>query len=71
MSKTKRIFRVHYVESERGWGQNYYHKDFSTRRGAEAAVRRNHQFNERDYARTGCVPDYYIRAESIEEITVD
>lgn len=69
MSKT--VYRVHYVESERGWGQSYYHKDFTSRRSAQAAVRRTQQFNEREYARTGRVPDFYIQVQSVEAVKVD
>jgi hypothetical protein len=54
-------YRVHYVESERGWGQEHWHVDYDTEKAAcEAFDRTNMQL-------TGpAVPDVYIKALRIE-----
>lgn len=51
------IYRVHCVESERGWGRDYFHVDFDTREEAEK------YFKETNSIRA---PDYYVQANSIE-----
>ena len=56
-------FRVHCIESERGWGQKPFHVDFDTREEAEAYKQRMNAQNNLPY-----VPDYYERAVSIEMI---
>lgn len=53
-------YRVHYVESERGWGQKYFHSDFDTR---EQAQREYDVTNARNTSITA--PDYYVQAERI------
>jgi len=35
MAQVNVKFRVHCVDSERGWGQDYWHVDFDTRAEAE------------------------------------
>jgi len=56
-------YRVHYVESERGWGQNYFHRDFETREEAQKAYDECNAHNTSIRA-----PDHYIQANSIEEV---
>lgn len=58
-------WRVHYFESERGWGQDWWHNDFDTREEAKADFDwTNAQLNQ------PTVPDVYIKADSIEEIQI-
>ncbi len=58
-------FRVHYMESERGWGQDYFESDFDTMEEAQAAFDdTNSKLTER-YA-----PDYYIKALKIERVVL-
>ena len=58
-------FRVHCIESERGWGQKPFHVDFDTREEAEAYKQKMNAQNNLPY-----VPDYYERAEQIEMVEV-
>lgn len=53
-------FRVELMESERGWGQEYWHEDYDT---YEEAQKRIHDVNSKNVA--GNAPDWYMRAESI------
>ena len=62
----RKIYRLHYVESERGWGQSYWHNDFATREEAEKAKQQCNAENTSLVA-----PDYYIVAQDIEEIVTD
>lgn len=55
------IYRVHCVESERGWGQDYFHVDFDTREEAEKYFKETNAENTSIRA-----PDYYVQANSIE-----
>jgi hypothetical protein len=56
-------YRVNMMESERGWGQDYWHNDFDTREEAEAFMKKvNGKLTEL------VAPDYYIKALSIEMI---
>jgi hypothetical protein len=57
----KVVWRVHYLESERGWGQDYWHTDYED----EAEARRNY---EESQPKPGPIPDYYIIAQKIEKI---
>lgn len=58
-------WRVHYMESERGWGQDYWHTDYDTEDEAKTA------YDETNASNTAPVaPDYYIQAQRIEEITL-
>lgn len=61
----KVVYRLHYRESERVWGQDFWYVDFNTREEAEEARR---ECNSK--LPTTHVPDYYIQAEGIEEITL-
>lgn len=60
-----KVFRVHWTEYERGWGQRpdgtSYHK---TKKIAENFVDKVHG------DRTGPVPDEYTKAGDIEEVKV-
>lgn len=56
-------FRVHCIESERGWGQKSFHVDFDTREEAEDYKQKMNAQNNLPY-----VPDYYERADRIEMI---
>lgn len=57
-------YRVHLMESERGWGQERWHEDYDTRVEAEARV---HEVNSRNTAPTA--PDWYMVANTdIEEV---
>jgi hypothetical protein len=58
-------YRVHCTESERGWGQKSFHRDFDTRPEAEAYMKHINDQNNLPY-----VPDYYERANRIEMIEV-
>ena len=56
-------YRVKMMESERGWGRDYWDVDFDTREEAEKYM------NETNARNTSLVaPDYYIQARSIEVI---
>lgn len=55
---------VKYTESERGWGGEVWYTEFSTKELADESVT--------DYNKdlpTSYVPDYYIKAEYIGEMT--
>ena len=59
-------YRVHFVESERGWGQDHWHEDYETRQEAETRMRECNERNE-----PGPAPDYYIVAQNVEVVEVD
>jgi hypothetical protein len=58
-------YRVHCIESERGWGQKSFSVDFNTRVEAEAYMENMNARNNLSY-----VPDYYERANSIEMVEI-
>ena len=58
-------WRVEFMQSERGWGQNYWHVDFDTKEEAQTAY---DETNARNTAASA--PDYYIQAMSIKEVTL-
>lgn len=58
-------YRVHCIESERGWGQKPFHVDFDTREEAETYKKNMNAQNNLPY-----VPDYYERAMNIEMVEV-
>lgn len=61
MTPVNILYRVHCVESERGWGQDYFHVDFDTREEADK------YFQETNARNTSIsAPDYYIQANFIE-----
>ena len=55
----KVVYRVNMIESERGWGQKYWHEDFDTYAAAKWHI---HQTNSRNPP--GRAPDFYIMAET-------
>ena len=59
------MYRVHCIESERGWGQKPFHEDFDTREEAEAFMKR-----VTDQNTLPSVPDYNEPADSIQMIEV-
>lgn len=52
-------YRIFLVESERGWGQDYWHEDYDTYEEAKERIR---SVNAENTAPT--VPDWYMRAEN-------
>lgn len=58
-------YRLQMVESERGWGQKYWHIDFDTREEAEAKKK---EVNGRNTSLVA--PDYYIQAQTIEMVEI-
>jgi hypothetical protein len=51
-------WRVNFLESERGWGQDTWHNDYDTK---EAALKAEADCNAKNTSPTA--PDYYIQAE--------
>lgn len=49
-------FRVEYVESERGWGQEYWHTDYDTKEEALSAV------EDCNKDLPNVAPNWYIKA---------
>lgn len=65
MALTNIKYRLHLMESERGWGQDYWHEDYNTRAEAEARM------NEVNRKNTALVaPDYYMQAQRIELVEI-
>lgn len=58
-------YRLHFVESERGWGQDYWHEDYDTRAEAEARMKEVNSRNKQLVA-----PDWYIQANNIELVEI-
>ena len=56
-------YRIRVMESERGWGQDYWNEDFDTPEEAKARIK---EINSRNTATTA--PDWYMRA--FEDITL-
>jgi len=67
MRPTEKIkYRVHFTEHERGWGPDYYHRDYDTREEAEEAIKRCNSQNTAPVA-----PDFYtIASDEIEIVEV-
>jgi hypothetical protein len=63
MAKVNIKYRVHGVDSERGWGREYWHVDFDTRAKAEKFMADTNAKNTAQFA-----PDFYSQANSIELI---
>jgi len=61
MAKVNVKYRVKMMESERGWGRDYWDVDFDTRKEAEAYMKKINDQNTATIA-----PDYYMQALSIE-----
>jgi hypothetical protein len=60
------IFRVHYLESERGFNQDRWYTDYATLDEAQRAYR---DTNAKNISKT--TPDWYLVAERIETINID
>ncbi len=63
MSMIKAKFVVKMMESERGWGQDYWDVEFETRDEAEAHMKHVNSFNTSTVA-----PDYYMQALRVEMV---
>lgn len=59
-------YRVQMMESERGWGQDYWHVDFDTREDAQAYLEETNAKNTSPTA-----PDYYVMALGIDVVVDD
>ena len=57
-------YRVEFMESERGWGQDYWHVDYDTKEEADRAFTETNARNTATHA-----PDYYIKALSVKPVT--
>ena len=58
------MWKVAIIESERGWGRKIDEiKTFDTYEEAIQFQKRFNQPSEEDYAKTKCVPDWYMQAE--------
>lgn len=65
MSMVNVKFVVKMMESERGWGQDYWDEEFNTREEAEAHMKQTNARNTSIFA-----PDYYVQALRIEIVEV-
>jgi len=61
MAQVNVKFRVHGVDSERGWGQDHWTVDFETRAEAEKFMEDTNAKNTASVA-----PDFYSQARRIE-----
>jgi len=67
MNTKKKVtkYRVHYLESESGWGSSNWHVDYDTK---EIAMKHWQE----SQVKPGPVPNYYIIAQgNIEEVKVE
>lgn len=55
-------YRVQLVESERGWGREYWHEDYATYEEAKQRIQEVNSKNADVYA-----PDWYMQAEETVE----
>ena len=55
-------YRVQLVESERGWGREYWHEDYDTYEEAQDRVKSVNARNTLEVA-----PDWYMQAEEFIE----
>ncbi len=51
-------YRIFLVESERGWGQDYWHEDYDTYQEAKSRIQKVNSANK-----AGPAPDWYMQAE--------
>ena len=58
-------YRIFIVESERGWGRDYWTEDYNT---YEAAKKRIVEINSKNTSRTA--PDWYMQAEDRVEVVL-
>ena len=65
MAKVNVKFVVKMMESERGWGQDYWDVEFDTRKEAEDYMKSINARNTSIFA-----PDYYVQALGIEMVEV-
>lgn len=56
-------YRINLVESERGWGQEYWTEDYDTYEEARARIK---SVNSQNTSLTA--PDHYIQAENQVEV---
>lgn len=59
-------YRVHFYESERGWGNDSWSIDYNTEEEARKACLEC----ENEYMNKGTTPDYYIRPSYVGEVDV-
>ena len=59
----RKQYRIYIVESERGWGQEYWHKDYNTYEEARNAIQ---EINSENTSSTA--PDWYMQAEDRVEV---
>ena len=60
------VHRVHYFESERGWGSDQWQTDYTTEEEAQKMVK---ETNEK-FCSSVITPDYYIKAEYLGPINL-
>lgn len=60
------VYRVSYLESERGWGQDRWTTDYTSEEEAKKMVQ---ETNEK-YCSSQTTPDYYIQAEYLGQINL-
>ena len=58
-------FVVKMMESERGWGKDYWDVEFNSLEEAEAHMTKVNSFNNSPFA-----PDYYMQALRIETVEI-
>jgi hypothetical protein len=63
MVEKKFRYKVRFTESERGWGQDSWWAYYDTPEAAQKAIDDCNKRNADDYAKTKCVPDYYVQCE--------
>lgn len=56
-------YRIYLVESERGWGQKYWHEDYDTYEDARRVIQ---EINSKNTSLTA--PDWYMQAEDRVEV---
>lgn len=59
-------YRVHYIESESGWGSNSWHTDYDTEQEAIKMV----EDTNKKYCSSPNTPSYYIKATYMGEVKV-
>ena len=59
----KKQYRIFITESERGWGQKYWHNDYDTYEEARRVIA---EINSQNTALTA--PDWYMQAEDRVEV---
>ena len=67
----KVVYRVHFVERERGWSPIEWDSDFDTELEAQLIVRERKALNKLAEAESnGRVPEYYILATYVGPVTL-